>query len=237
VSQHIRVLEQFGDELERAVRRDDQADTARWHRPAVRFLRSVRRARLGDVATLLSVLLAVVIGIGAVLLLGQRRPGQPSPPERPDAVTTLPPLPFAQRRTVSVPLASFSDPTPMAAALRRAGVPAMVQLLPEGKDCTAPLAFEPVPHGELPASNPARNPRANPPIDSGGDSRHPTLTLHWIPANATLVIESIPRSNDVLMRWPIAEKGTGIQPPHERGIYVQWARGRVTPCSVIAATP
>lgn len=234
MSQHIRVLEQFGDELERAVRRDDQVGAARRYGRAVRPLRFSRGVRLGDVATALSLVLTVIVGIGAVVLLGHARHSRSGATQQRDAVTTLGPLPYAQHRTVSVPLASFSDPMPVALALRRVGVPAMVQLLPRGQDCNAPLAFTPVPRSEFPAFDHGKNPHANPPIDYGGTARHSTLILHWIPANATLVIESMPHSGDVLSRWPIDEKGAGFQPLNARGIYVQWAQGRVKPCSVAA---
>ncbi len=140
----------------------------------------------------------------------------------------------APNRTVTIPITSFQDATPLRHSLRDAKVPAMVQLLPQGQDCTAPPSFTPLPARALPRVDAAKNPRANPPIDfGGGRNRQTTLILRYIPPNATLVIESQAQSGSLLAKWPTDKKGAGLQPERGRGIQVVWAEGPVRPCKVV----
>jgi hypothetical protein len=135
--------------------------------------------------------------------------------------------------TVTVLINSFQDPTGLEQGLRNAGVPAMVQLLSVGKDCSAPQSWMPVPMSDFPASfNPSTNPQANPPIDGGGVAHAPlTLILRYIPPNATLVIQSIRsaqlRPDNPTNTYMLAISGPG------RGMRIFWAQGQVKPCTVV----
>jgi hypothetical protein len=141
------------------------------------------------------------------------------------------------KRTVTVPITSFQDPTPLSRSLRDARVPAMVQLLPRGEDCVAPPSFTPVPTSSLPTFDTAKNPRANPPIDFGVARKgQTTLILRYIPPNATLVIESQAQSVNLAAAWPANKKGASLEPQHGRGIYVVWAEGTAHPCRAVRAS-
>lgn len=138
-------------------------------------------------------------------------------------------------RTVTVAINSFQDPAGLRRTLRAARVPAMVQLLPPGKDCSAPPRWTPVPSSALPAFDPAKHPHANPPIDIGGGGPHPpTLILRFIPPHATLVIESQPQSVDLAAAWPPALKGEmAFEPRTARGLWIGWMQGHPQPCTVV----
>jgi hypothetical protein len=129
---------------------------------------------------------------------------------------------------------SFQDPTQLEQGLGNAGIHTMIQLLPAGKDCSAPQSWTPVPMSDLPAGfDPSANPQAVPPIDSGGVVGAPlTLILRYIPPNATLVIQSM-RSTQL---QPDNPKGTymlAISGPDGRGMRIFWAQGQVKPCTVV----
>jgi hypothetical protein len=136
-------------------------------------------------------------------------------------------------------MTSFQDAIGLQQGLQHAGVRAMVQLLPPGKDCSSPLRVTPVPPSELPAFNPAANPTGNPPIqvDGGGQSGQPiTVTLSKIPPNATLVIESAPSSPQLQAGRPAGLDVTGVQPATGRGIDLFWSQGTVQPCTAVGSS-
>lgn len=236
MSQRIRVLQQLGEELEQMVERATQTHDAPMPGARPRETRWARPANSGPVLSAIAVLVAAAMAVGAIAVLGRAHHRNLGTSGGSGAIASLAPLEHTERRTVAVPIGSFVDPAPLALALRNAGVPALVQLLPIGKDCSTPPIFTPLPRSELPAFNPEKNPHANPPIDFWGHAQRVTLILHTIPKHATLVVESMPQSMRLLERWPIAEKGAALSTGFGRGIYVQWAEGQVKPCKVVTAS-
>ncbi len=136
--------------------------------------------------------------------------------------------------SVTVTFNSFQDASGLQQGLQNAGVPAMVQFLPSGQDCSQPVTVTPVPASELPVFDPVKDPNANPPIEAEGGGTQPLkLVLHSVPPNATLVIESMP-TPPLSTGWTVADHVSGIQPASGRGIDVMWAAGPVKACTAVS---